>query len=116
MNKENTKTKQEVKINLGGLDGEAIYKATGKVARAQHNADRHTELNGKTVKEALITRQVNAQDIKYDIAKGFITLVSYPPRGTGSGKPLPRPRTTYHIIYTHDQEPKIFYPPPPLLR
>ena len=62
------------KINLGGLNGNAIYTATGKVARAQHNADRHTALNGKTVTEALITRQVNAQDIKYDVAKGFITL------------------------------------------
>ena len=69
-----TKTKTEVKINLGGLDGDAIYTATGKVARAQHNADRHTELNGKTVKEAIATRLVNAQDVKYDVAKGFITL------------------------------------------
>jgi hypothetical protein len=74
MNNKNTKTKTEVKINLGGLDGDAIYKATGKVARAQHNADRHTELNGKTVKEAIATRLVNAQDVKYDVAKGFITL------------------------------------------
>ena len=74
MNNKTTKTKTEVKINLGGLDGEAIYTATGKVARAQHNADRHTELNGKTVKEAIPTRLVNAQDVKYDVAKGFITL------------------------------------------
>ncbi len=74
MNNKTTKTKTEVKINLGGLDGDAIYKATGKVARAQHNADRHTELNGKTVKEAIATRLVNAQDVKYDVAKGFITL------------------------------------------
>jgi hypothetical protein len=74
MNNKNTKTKTEVKINLGGLDGDAIYTATGKVARAQHNADRHTELNGKTVKEAIATRLVNAQDVKYDVAKGFITL------------------------------------------
>ena len=74
MNNKTTKTKTEVKINLGGLDGEAIYTATGKVARAQHNADRHTELNGKTVKEAIATRLVNAADVKYDVAKGFITL------------------------------------------
>ena len=74
MNNKTTKTKTEVKINLGGLDGDAIYTATGKVARAQHNADRHTELNGKTVKEAIATRLVNAQDVKYDVAKGFITL------------------------------------------
>ena len=75
MNNKTTKTKTEVKINLGGLDGDAIYTATGKVARAQHNADRHTELNGKTVKEAIATRLVNAADVKYDVAKGFITLV-----------------------------------------
>ena len=74
MNNKTTKTKTEVKINLGGLDGDAIYKATGKVARAQHNADRHTALNGKTVKEAIATRLVNAADVKYDVAKGFITL------------------------------------------
>ena len=74
MNKENTKKAEQPKINLGGLDGEAIYTATGKVARAQHNADRHTELNGKTEKEAIATRLVNAQDVKYDVAKGFITL------------------------------------------
>ena len=74
MNNKTTKTKTEVKINLGGLDGDAIYTATGKVARAQHNADRHTELNGKTVKEAIATRLVNAADVKYDVAKGFITL------------------------------------------
>ena len=72
--KTTTKTKTEIKVNLGGLDGDAIYTATGKIARAQHNADRHVALNGMTVKEALTTRQVNAQDIKYDIAKGFISL------------------------------------------
>jgi len=74
MNKENTKKAEQPKINLGGLNGKAIYTATGKLARAQHNADRHTALNGMTVTDALITRQVNAQDIKYDVAKGFITL------------------------------------------
>jgi len=74
MSKENTKKADQPKINLGGLDGEAIYTATGKVARAQHNADRHTELNGMTVSDAIATRLVNAQDVKYDVAKGFITL------------------------------------------
>jgi hypothetical protein len=72
--KNNTKTKNEVKVNAGGLDLTATYTATGKVARAQHNADRHVALNGKTVREALESRLVSAQDIKYDIAKGFITL------------------------------------------
>jgi hypothetical protein len=74
MDKVNSKKADAPKINLGGLNGKAIYTATGKIARAQHNADRHTALNGLTVTDALITRQVNAQDIKYDIAKGFITL------------------------------------------
>ena len=63
-----------VKINAGGLNVNLIYTATGKVARATHNAERHTALNGKTVGEALATRLVNAADIKYDLAKGFITL------------------------------------------
>ena len=74
MDKVNSKKAEQPKINLGGLNGKAIYTATGKIARSQHNADRQTALNGLTVTDALITRQVNAQDIKYDIAKGFITL------------------------------------------
>ena len=72
--KNNTKKNPEVKVNLGGLNGSLIYTATGKVARAKHNAERHVALNGKTVTEALATRLVNAQDIKYDLARGFITL------------------------------------------
>ena len=68
------KAASAVKINLGGLNGNAIYTATGKVARAQHNAARHVALNGKTVSDAIATRLVNAQDVKYDVAKGFITL------------------------------------------
>ena len=72
--KNNTKKNPEVKVNLGGLNGSLIYTATGKVARAKHNAERHVALNGKTVPEALATRLVNAQDIKKDIARGFITL------------------------------------------
>ena len=62
------------KVNLGGLNPNAIYTATGKVARAAHNADRHKALSGLTVSEALLTRTVNAQDIKYDLKLGFITL------------------------------------------
>lgn len=69
-----TNKKPTVKISSGNLDLTAIYTATGKVARATHNADRHATLNGKTVKEALESRLVNAADIKYDLAKGFITL------------------------------------------
>ena len=72
--KNNTKKNPEVKVNLGGLNGSLIYTATGKVARAKHNAERHVALNGMTVTEALATTLVNAQDIKYDLARGFITL------------------------------------------
>tara|TARA_R100000234_G_scaffold3621_1_gene2993 strand:- start:136 stop:378 length:243 start_codon:yes stop_codon:yes gene_type:complete len=63
-----------VKINAGGLNVNLIYTATGKVARASHNAERHKALSGKTVGAALASRLVNAADIKYDLAKGFITL------------------------------------------
>ena len=63
-----------VKINAGGLNVNLIYTATGKVARAAHNAERHTALNGKTVTEAIASRLVAAADIKYDVAKGYVTL------------------------------------------
>jgi hypothetical protein len=61
-------------VNLGGLNGSLIYTATGKVARADHNAERHQLLNGKTVTEAIASRVVAAADIKYDVAKGYVTL------------------------------------------
>ena len=64
----------EVKVNLGGLDGALIYTATGKLARAPHNVERHVNLNGMTVTEALATRQIDAAGIKYDLGGGFITL------------------------------------------
>jgi hypothetical protein len=72
----NKKSAPQPKVNLGGLNGDLIYTATGKVARATHNAERHVTLNGQTVAQALATRLVNAQDIKYDLARGFITLES----------------------------------------
>jgi len=61
-------------INTGGLNAAAIYTATGKLARAAHNAARHTAYNGKTVGAILSNRLLTAADIKYDLAKGFITL------------------------------------------
>ena len=60
MSTKNTKAAPAVKINSGNLDLNAIYTATGKVARAQHNADRHATLNGQTVRAALESRLVNA--------------------------------------------------------
>ena len=45
-----------------------------KIARSTHNQERHKELSGKTVQQALASRMVDARDIRYDIAKGFMTL------------------------------------------
>ena len=67
--------KTTLKVNSGGLDLQAILKDNpDKIARATHNQDRHKELNGKTVQEALATRMVDARDIRYDVAKGFMLL------------------------------------------
>ena len=75
MSKTTTKAKAtNPKVNLGGLNGSLIYTATGKGARAAHNAERHTALNGLTVTAAIATRQVNATDVKYDVSKGYVTL------------------------------------------
>ena len=71
----NTNKTKKPTVNYGSLNPEAIYTATGKVARASHNAERHVELNGLTVEDALATRKVTVADIKYDVAKGFIKLV-----------------------------------------
>ena len=73
VNKAETKAAPKA-VNLGGLDGSLIYTATGKVARAPHNAERHTALNGKTVTAAIASRLVAAVDVKYDVAKGYVTL------------------------------------------
>jgi hypothetical protein len=63
------------KVNGGGLDLEAILKDNpDKIARSTHNQERHKELSGKTVQQALASRMVDARDIRYDIAKGFMTL------------------------------------------
>ena len=71
------KTATEKKINGGGLDLDAtLINNTGKVARAAGNAERHLTLSGKTVRDALATRLVDARDIRYDVDKGFMTLQS----------------------------------------
>ena len=74
MNKVSNKIEKPKVVNLGGLNPKAVYTATGKVARAPHNAERHSSLNGQTVEQAIASRQVTAQDIKYDVAKGFVKL------------------------------------------
>ena len=37
----NTNKTKKPTVNYGSLNPEAIYTATGKVARASHNAERH---------------------------------------------------------------------------
>ena len=68
-----TKAKPATKVNGGGLDLDAVLIRTDKVARADHNRDRHKDLDGMTVFDALATRRVDARDIRYDISKGFMT-------------------------------------------
>ena len=69
--------KSTPRINGGGLNLEAILMDNPeKIARATHNQERHKELSGKTVREALASRLVDARDIRYDITKGFMTLGS----------------------------------------
>lgn len=63
---------------ISGLPANAVYtNIPNKVARAQHNADRHLAFNGKTVKELLTIKPtvITHADIKYDVNKGFIKLV-----------------------------------------
>ena len=65
------------KINGGGLDLDAILLDNPeKTARAAQNQERHKELSGKTIKDALASRMVDARDIRYDLTKGFMTLKS----------------------------------------
>jgi hypothetical protein len=65
------------KINGGGLDLDAILLDNPeKMARAAQNQERHKELSGKTIKDALASRMVDARDIRYDLTKGFMTLKS----------------------------------------
>ena len=47
---------------------------TGKVARAEHNAERHKALNGKTVGEALGGKNYTKADLNYDLKVGFLTI------------------------------------------
>lgn len=62
-------------VSFGGLNPDAILNDNPeKIARATHNQERHKSLNGKTVREALATRLVDARDIRYDLAKGFMTI------------------------------------------
>ena len=62
---------------ISGLPANAVYTATGKLARAQHNADRHLAYSGKTVADILAIKPtvLTPADIKYDVNKGFIKLV-----------------------------------------
>ena len=50
-----------------------ILVATGKVARAEHNAERHKRLNGTPVGEAL-GRDYTKADLRYDLKVGFLAI------------------------------------------
>tara|TARA_R100001377_G_scaffold54627_1_gene32257 strand:- start:318 stop:560 length:243 start_codon:yes stop_codon:yes gene_type:complete len=70
---------QEVKapkVNCGPFNPKGVYNATGKIARATHNAERHEEFSGKTVSEILGLKptRMTIADIKYDLKTGFITI------------------------------------------
>jgi len=64
--------KSKDKIAVKGLDLEAVIIKTDKQARSQENRERHEELSGMTVKEALATRRVEGKDLRYDLDKGFM--------------------------------------------
>lgn len=65
-----------IRINLGNLDPDLVITKTGKMPRVQHNLERVNDFHGKTVREALESRRMDARDIKYDVDKGFYTLES----------------------------------------
>ena len=67
------KANQTVKAK--GLDLDAvIIDVPDKVARATENAERHIELSGMTIREALATRRVESKDLRYDLDKGFMKI------------------------------------------
>jgi len=71
------KTTTTKKVNAGGLDLDAVIKDNPEVtARATHNQERHKELDGLTIRDALATRMVDARDIRYDLSKGFMVIQS----------------------------------------
>jgi len=71
-----TKPATAPKVNCGPFNPNGIYTATGKIARAPHNAERHEEFNGKTIKAILSIKptRMTVADIKYDLKTGFITI------------------------------------------
>ena len=64
------------KVSCGPFSPDGVYTATGKIARATHNAERHEEFNGKTIKAILSIKptRMTVADIKYDLKTGFITI------------------------------------------
>lgn len=61
-------------VKCGGLHLDAIYTATGKVAKASHNKKRHKKCDGKSIREILGKNIMKIADIKYDIKLGFVTI------------------------------------------
>tara|TARA_R100000995_G_scaffold20361_2_gene8445 strand:- start:46 stop:525 length:480 start_codon:yes stop_codon:yes gene_type:complete len=64
--------KSKDKVAVKGLDLDSIIIKTAKQARSKENRERHEELSGMTVKEALATRRVEGKDLRYDLEKGFM--------------------------------------------
>ena len=69
-----TKKSDQPKLYVGGLNPNAIIRKTGKIARASHNAERVLKADGSTVLDAIESRTHTAQDLKYDLKMGTITL------------------------------------------
>ena len=61
-------------LKCGDLNLDAVYTATGKVARASHNKRRHKKCDGKSLREILGKKMMKLPDIKYDLKLGFVTL------------------------------------------
>lgn len=65
--------KSNKNTQVKGLDlDRVIIDNKEKMARSKENAERHEELSGMTVRDALATRRVEAKDIRYDLDKGFM--------------------------------------------
>lgn len=62
-------------IKPGKFNPDHFITTTGKIPRVVHNQERVLDFNKKTVREALESRRYAYQDIKYDVDRGFISIV-----------------------------------------
>ena len=61
-------------VKCGGLNLDAVYTATGKVAKASHNIKRHKKCDGKSIREIFGKKMMKLCDIQYDRKMGFVTI------------------------------------------